>query len=544
MSKCPACLPDILANCISSRITSYHNVHNYHISFYHISTPSIHPDRIGLIAGKRMFKHGLKFSRALGPSISVSSPFSSLINTSAKLHHHHNNNNNNNNCCYSRILSRCNHDQALIRNVGVVAHIDAGKTTTSEQMLFVSGQTSYVGRVDSGDTVMDFLPQERERGITISAAATSLPWKGHLINLIDTPGHVDFTVEVERACRVLDGVVLVVDAVAGVQAQTQTVWKQTRRNNIPAIVFINKMDRDGASFLRSVSSIRKKLGATAVPIQYPLGSEDCFTGVVDLISMNKLTWSSSNSNSNSSSSNSSKNPIGPTVEPLKKDDAIYPEALAARRTMLESLAELDEEFMTRYLDNDDPESFAVGDVIPVIRRISIKCDIVPVVCGASLRGKGVEPILDCVLAFLPSPLDRAPSTAVNGKIKDKDKDKDKTPVAAVKFKTVAQDSDEFCALAFKIVHDRDRGLMVYFRIYSGVLSMKKVLRNSTKNIKERINQILKVNANEFKIVQEMGPGSVGCLVGLKGTATGDTLVYDKEALHDFTLDGLLVPPPV
>ena len=301
-----------------------------------------------------------------------------------------------------------------IRNVGVVAHIDAGKTTTTEQMLFICGQTKSVGRVDTGDTVMDFLPQERERGITISSAAISFEWKNHHINLIDTPGHVDFTVEVERSARVLDGAIVIVDAVSGVQAQTRTVWKQTKKQSIPAIAFVNKMDRDGASFEQAVQSIRKKLGANAVPIQIPMtGSEGSFHGVIDLISLSKMTF-------DNTSSSSSRSPKSPIVEPLSDvSSPLYTEAIVARKAMMESIAEVDEVIMEKYLESDDGSTLTPTDLIAGIRRACLKGDVVPTVCGASLRGKGVEPLLDSLTAFLPSPLDRPSSIAINQKTQEK-----------------------------------------------------------------------------------------------------------------------------
>ena len=301
-----------------------------------------------------------------------------------------------------------------IRNVGVVAHIDAGKTTTTEQMLFICGQTKSVGRVDTGDTVMDFLPQERERGITISSAAISFEWKNHHINLIDTPGHVDFTVEVERSARVLDGAIVIVDAVSGVQAQTRTVWKQTKKQSIPAIAFVNKMDRDGASFEQAVQSIRKKLGANAVPIQMPMtGNEGAFHGVIDLISLSKMTF-------DNTSSSSSRSPKSPVVEPLNDTSSSqYVEAIIARKAMMESIAEVDEVIMEKYLESDDGSTLTTTDLIAGIRRACLKGDMVPTVCGASLRGKGVEPLLDSLTAFLPSPLDRPSSIAINHKTNEK-----------------------------------------------------------------------------------------------------------------------------
>jgi len=409
-----------------------------------------------------------------------------------------------------------------IRNVGVVAHIDAGKTTTTEQMLFVCGATKAVGRVDTGDTVMDFLPQERERGITISSAAISFAWKGKHINLIDTPGHVDFTVEVERSARVLDGAVVVVDAVSGVQAQTRTVWKQTKKQGIPAVAFVNKMDRDGASFERAVQSIRKKLGANAVPIQLPIGSEAAFSGLVDLISMSTVTFDPSTA--------SSRAPKPPTVAPLDEGSDLHSEATQARRALVEAVAEVDDTMMEKYLEAEDGSTATSDDLLAAIRRACIKGMFVPTICGASLRGKGVEPLLDTLTTFLPAPTDRPASAAVNPKTGEK--------------KTISPGGKDLCALAFKVVHDPLRGPLVYVRTYSGTLSAKQTLYNATRGGRERINQLLQVSADDFAQVPSIGPGNVACLVGLKDTFTGDTLVADKGPLQAFVLDGLTVPRAV
>ena len=413
---------------------------------------------------------------------------------------------------------------STIRNVGVVAHIDAGKTTTSEQMLFLCGETKQVGRVDSGDTVMDFLPQERERGITISSAAVSFQWKKHDINLIDTPGHVDFTVEVERSARVLDGAIVIVDAVSGVQSQTRTVWKQTRKQNIPAIAFINKMDRDGASFDYAIESIKKKLNANPIPIQYPLGSESSFHGVIDLISMSKVLWDSSPS--------TSRTPKRAVIEVLNKDDDIYSDVLAARRRMIDGVAELDEIIMNKYLEDtsDDLTSISENEIIEAIRRCTLQGSMIPAICGASLKGKGVEPILDSIIAFLPSPQDRPASLALNKGTNTK--------------KPVTFDSKDFCALAFKVVYHQSRGPMVYIRVYSGHLNNKQVIHNSNRNSKERVNQLLAISASDFTNIETIHSGQVGCLVGLKDTKTGDTLVIEKGPLQNYILDGLNIPKSV
>jgi len=412
-----------------------------------------------------------------------------------------------------------------IRNIGIVAHIDAGKTTTSEHMLFLCGETSSVGRVDTGDTVMDFLPQERERGITIQAAAISFKWKDYNINLIDTPGHVDFTIEVERSARVLDGAVVIIDAVSGVQAQTRTVWRQTRKQGLPSLAFVNKMDRDGASFDRAILSLKSKLGANAVPLQLPVGSDSIFSGVIDLLTLTKVVWEG---NSNSNTSGTSRTPQRPKVSKLAEDDEDYERAIAARQVMIESIAECDDVLMELYLSNTEKE-IETKHLLSALRRTCLQGSLVPALCGASLRGKGVEPLLDAVLAFLPSPLDRPPARAIDSK---------------GQVKMIPPDSKELCAMAFKVVHDAARGPLVYVRTFAGTLSSKQVLYNSTKGAKERLNQLLLVSADDLDGIAEIGPGNVACIVGLKHTVTGDTLVNDRSPLHTYVLDGLTIPKPV
>lgn len=418
-----------------------------------------------------------------------------------------------------------------IRNVGVAAHIDAGKTTTTEQMLYICGEIKSVGRVDSGDTVMDFLPQERERGITISAAAISFNWKDCNINLIDTPGHVDFTIEVERSVRVLDGSIIIIDAVSGVQSQTRTVWKQIKKQNIPAIAFINKMDRNGANFQRSIDSMKQKLNVNVIPIQLAVGIEENFKGVIDLLSLTKLTWDNDNNN-NKNNTNKNVTNCTPKRFLLKNDDEDFIMANNARRIMIESIAEVDEEFMQFYFENiDNIDNIKIVDIITALKRCCIKGSVVPALCGSSLKGKGVEPLLDAIIAFLPSPLECPPTIAINSLNGDK-------------IEIEPKSDSTTCALAFKVVNDTARGNMVYVRTYSGILHAKQVIHNSSRNIKERSNQLLKVSADEYTSISSLGPGQVGCIIGLKNTFTGDTLVADKSPLHSYILDGLTIPKPV
>lgn len=337
----------------------------------------------------------------------------------------------------------------------------------------------------------------------------------------DRPGHVDFTVEVERSARVLDGSVVVIDAVSGVQAQTRTVWKQIRKQNLPSIAFINKMDRYGADFERAIVTIKSKLGANPIAIQIPTGTDEKFSGVVDLISMHKIVWSDK----------MSKKPEVPTRSPLDESDPLYAAAVEARASMLEAVAEVDEVFMERYFEREGggPE-LTQSEIIQALRRQCIAGSLVPVVCGASLRGKGVEPLLDCVVAFLPSPADRPEMPVVhckNGEIK-----------------RISSKTNDLCAFAFKVVHDDKRGPLTYCRVFSGSLNGKQSLFNVNQSHKERVNQLLHVSADDLDTISDCSAGGICCIVGLKHTRTGDTLVVDKGPLHSYVLDGLTVPKPV
>lgn len=392
---------------------------------------------------------------------------------------------------------------------------------------------------------MDFLPQERERGITIQAAAITLSWKSHRINLIDTPGHVDFTIEVERSVRVIDGAVIIVDAVSGVQAQTKTVWRQAQKQSLPAIAFINKMDRDGASFDRTLASIRTKLGANAVALQLPIFSpqapsggvgEAAFLGAVDLLTLTRATWNSGSGGdahgTGQPTSSSSRTPPRAVTSSLSTTDPLYAPALAARRALVERIVETDDVLLDQYLEKGE-ESVSVELLLKALRRACIRGQLVPTLCGASLRGKGVEPLLDSVLAFLPSPAERPQIQAVHRSDKSKPT-RILDPVS----------TRDLCALAFKIVNDEARGPLVFVRSFSGSLTSKLSLLNSTRGQRERVNQLLSVTADDLEQLAELGPGNVGCLVGLKHTVTGDTLVLDKGPLKDYVLAGLSVPRPV
>ncbi|CAM9189324.1 unnamed protein product, partial [Ectocarpus fasciculatus] len=413
-----------------------------------------------------------------------------------------------------------------IRNVGIVAHIDAGKTTTSEQMLYMCGEIKSVGRVDSGDTVLDYLPQERERGITISSAAISFKWKDKVINLIDTPGHVDFTVEVERCVSVMDGAVAIIDAVSGVQAQTRTVWKQCQKRSLPAIAFVNKMDREGASLSRALNSLRTKLSINAIPLQYPIGQEDSFEGVVDLIGMNRLIFNASTS---------TRNPVPPTITKLLSDDPDYEGARAARVEMMESIAEIDESFMDLYLaateKNEVGDDEFAEEILCALRRVCISGSGVPLMCGSALKGKGIEPLLDAVSCFLPSPADRPNLELSHSAFPNK--------------LLEANASSPMVALAFKLVFDKARGgTLAFVRIFSGKLQAKDVLYNSSKKKRERVNQLFKISADELIPIGEVEAGDIACIVGTKDTVTGDTMVIEKSPVHAYVLSGLTIPDAV
>ena len=453
----------------------------------------------------------------------------------------------------SRLSTHANLNNVIadkIRNVGIVAHIDAGKTTTTENMLFLCGEIKQLGRVDTGDTTMDFLPQERERGITISSATKQLKWKQNIINVIDTPGHVDFTFEVSRSARVLDGVVVVIDAVAGVQAQTQTVWKQTVRrkhgNSLPAIAFINKMDRNGADFDRSVLSMCHKLNANAVPIQFPITRKDEFEAVVDLIAMNKYTWRTVHTQSTSNSPLSSRTPVSPIVTPLESSDEFYGVCITRRQALLERLAELDEEYMEVYLNGTD----TVSDILHAIKRLCRNNSIIPVLCGASLRGKGVESLLDAISVFLPPPNYNPSVTGKNYQLIHK-----LHPDSRL---TLTPDPHgPLCAMIFKVVFDTHKGYLSFIRVFSGTITNKSTVFNSTKGLKERVGQLCRVQADDLESLEEISAGDVGCIVGLKHSVTGDTLVSGSGTdkiesgkgvkiypISEYVLGGLTIPEPV
>jgi elongation factor G len=397
-----------------------------------------------------------------------------------------------------------------VRNIGIIAHIDAGKTTVTERILFYTGRTYKVGAVDEGTAVMDWMAQERERGITITAAATTCHWQEHRINIIDTPGHVDFTAEVERSLRVLDGGVVVLDAVAGVEAQSETVWRQADRYHVPRICFINKMDRVGADFYHTVDMIEERLRAKAIPIQLPWGKENQFKGIIDLVE-NKAWLFSDDVN------------VAPVESPIPEEER---EGAARRRiSMIERLAENDDHLMLLYVEGKEIGS---EQIRAAVRRLTLANRIVPVFCGTALRNKGIQPLLDAVVDYLPSPLDVPPLSVI-------DLQTGETDIRP------ASDDASFSALAFKVVADPFMGRLVYFRVYSGKIQAGKQVLNSSKGRKERLGRLILMHANRREEIEETDTGSIAATLGLKDTFTGDTLCDPSKPV---LLETIRFPEPV
>ncbi|MCA9655787.1 MAG: elongation factor G [Myxococcales bacterium] len=412
-------------------------------------------------------------------------------------------------------------DIVRTRDIGIMAHIDAGKTTTTERILYYTGITHRIGEVHDGAAVMDYMPQEQERGITITAAATTCFWREHRINIIDTPGHVDFTVEVERSLRVLDGAVAVFDAVSGVEPQSETVWRQADRYGVPRIAFVNKLDRVGATLERTVGMLQERLGAHPLVVQLPIGLEGAFEGVIDLLELRALRFGGE---------------LGDKVEvePIGPEHALYDEAAEARAALVEALAEVDETLEELYL-SDAGTDVSATILREGLRRATVAGRGVPVLCGSSLKNKGVQPLLDAIVDYLPSPRDLPP---VDAELLDKD--------GLPSGQTVPRrpiHGDPFLALAFKVIFDPHRGPLVFFRVYSGTAKLKQALWNSTRARKERLQRVLQIHANKTQEIEEVGPGDIAAAVGLKFTATGDTLVLadDKERV---VLAGMQIPEPV
>ena len=396
------------------------------------------------------------------------------------------------------------------RNIGIIAHIDAGKTTTTERILFYTGKTYRLGSVDDGTTVTDWMEQERERGITIVSAAVSAEWKGYQINIIDTPGHIDFTAEVQRCLRVLDGGVVVFDAVQGVEPQSETVWRQADRYHVPRICFANKMDRIGASYERTIETIRQRLGANPIAMQLPIGTEAEFCGVVDLLTRKAIYWDDE---------------LGRQPREAEVPADLKTEAEAMRRTMVERIAETDDELTVKYLEGAE---ISVEELKAALRRAVIAGKATPVFCGSSLRNKGVQPLLDAIVDYLPSPLDIPP---VRGN----------DPRNGQEVSLPAQDDAPLSALVFKIVTDPYVGRLAYFRVYSGVLTQGQMVLNSKKGKRERIGRLLRMYADHREDITEVRAGDIAAVLGFKDTFTGDTLCEERQPV---VLESITFPEPV
>lgn len=397
------------------------------------------------------------------------------------------------------------------RNIGIMAHIDAGKTTTTERILYYTGVTYKIGEVHEGTAVMDWMVQEQERGITITSAATTCFWKDCKINIIDTPGHVDFTIEVERSLRVLDGAVAVFDSVAGVEPQSETVWRQANKYGVPRIAFMNKMDRVGADFFMSVNSMIERLDANPVPVQIPIGSEDNFRGLIDLVRMKAIYYDDET--------------LGAKYTEGDIPEDLMPYTLEHREKMLEVLADIDENIMEKFLNR---EEIIEDEIKTVLRKGTLEKKLTPVICGSAFRNKGVQLLLDTIVDYLPSPLDIPP---IIGTVPRSDS-------IVVRH---AVDAEPFSALAFKVMTDPFVGQLTFIRVYSGILSSGSYVYNSTKDVKERVGRLLRMHANKREEVKEVSAGDIAAVVGLKKTLTGDTLCDEKNTI---VLESIEFPEPV
>ena len=395
------------------------------------------------------------------------------------------------------------------RNIGIMAHIDAGKTTTTERILYYTGRIHKIGETHDGASQMDWMAQEQERGITITSAATTAAWNGHRVNIIDTPGHVDFTVEVERSLRVLDGAVAVLDAQSGVEPQTETVWRQATTYGVPRVVFVNKMDKTGADFLYSVKTLHDRLGANAHPIQLPIGAEDDFVGIIDLVEMKQYMYT---------------NDLGTDIQVGEIDEAHLEDAELYREQLVEAVSNLDEELMMKYLDG---EEISIEELKAAIRRATINVEFFPVLCGSAFKNKGVQLMLDAVIDYLPAPTD-IPS--IKGTLED-----------GTEVERHASDEEPFSALAFKVMTDPFVGKLTFFRVYSGIIQSGTYVLNSTKGKRERVGRLLQMHANSRQEISECCAGDIAAAVGLKDTTTGDTLCAPD---HEVILESMVFPEPV
>jgi elongation factor G len=398
------------------------------------------------------------------------------------------------------------------RNIGIMAHIDAGKTTTTERILYYTGRSYKIGEVHEGTATMDWMVQEQERGITITSAATTCFWRDCRINIIDTPGHVDFTVEVERSLRVLDGAVAILDAVSGVEPQTETVWRQADKYRVPRIVYVNKMDRVGADYYQSLEMVRTRLGAHPVAIQIPIGAEDKFVGLVDLIEMKAYVWSDDET-------------LGKEFQTVEIPADLRDQAREYRDKMIEGLAEVDDHLMEKYVGGQE---ITTDEIRAAVRKGATAMKLFPVLCGASFKNKGVQALLDAVIDFLPSPLDIPPVQGINPDTREIEERK-------------AADDQPFAALAFKIMNDQHIGQLVFLRVYSGTLEAGSAVYNSTKDKKERVGRLLRMHANKKEDVDSVAAGDIAAAIGLKLTTTGDTLC---EAEKPIVLESMTFPEPV
>ncbi len=396
------------------------------------------------------------------------------------------------------------------RNIGIMAHIDAGKTTTTERILFYTGRVHKMGEVHDGAATMDWMVQEQERGITITSAATTCQWNGHRINIIDTPGHVDFTVEVERSLRVLDGAVAVFCAKGGVEPQSETVWRQADKYGVPRIAYVNKMDIMGADFYRVVDMMKDRLGANAIPVQIPIGSEDTYKGLIDLIDMQATVY---------------EDDLGKESEKVEIPEDMKEQAELFRQNLLDAVAESEDELMMKYLEG---EELTREEIMQGVRHATIDCKMTPVFCGSSYRNKGVQPLLDAVVNYLPAPTDIPPIKGIN-------------PDTQVEEYRNADDSAPFSALAFKIMADPYVGKLTFFRVYSGQMTSGSYIYNSTKGKKERIGRILQMHANHREDIDIVYTGDIAAAVGFKDTITGDTLCTEKDPV---ILESMVFPEPV
>ena len=396
------------------------------------------------------------------------------------------------------------------RNIGIMAHIDAGKTTTTERILFYTGVNHKIGEVHDGAATMDWMVQEQERGITITSAATTCHWKGHRINIIDTPGHVDFTVEVERSLRVLDGAVAVLTARGGVEPQTETVWRQAEKYNVPRMAYVNKMDSTGADFFNVIKMIKERLNANPVAIQLPIGVEDTFRGVVDLIKMDAIIY---------------EDDLGKVSDEVEIPEDLKEMAEEYHEKMLEAVAETDDALMEKYLGG---EEITEAEIKKAIRKATVECKMTPVTCGSSFKNKGVQPMLDAVVDYMPAPTDIPPIKGVNPDTEEEDC-------------RPSSDSEPFSALAFKIMADPYVGKLAFFRVYSGTIDAGSYVFNSTKGKKERLGRILQMHANHRAEIEKVYSGDIAAAVGLKFTTTGDTLC-DED--HPIILESMVFPDPV